>query len=111
MKNLALRPCLCLLLLLQGCGGAPYDNPSTITLGSHKVSVQPGCMSKQINNRFPGKDEIYNLTCGETRITIRNEELIVNDKSYGVLNKGDAVHVEGERVFVNSREVREAARG
>ena len=79
-------------------GTTPSD---AIPLGTHKVSVSPPCVTKQINNRFPEGEAIYNLACGDTTVTIRNEELVVNGKSYGELSKGDAVHVEGSSVFIN----------
>ena len=108
MKALALVPCVCALLLFQACLTTD-DSSDALPLGSHKVSVRPKCISKQISNRFPGKDKIYNLTCGETQVTIRNEELSVNGRVYGMLKEGDAVHVDGVKVFVNSEEVSEAA--
>lgn len=91
---------LTLPLLLQGCG-AGHDTSDALPLGSHKVSVRPRCATKQISNRFPEGGAVYNLTCGDTTVTIRNEELLVNGKSYGKLGEGDAVHVEGGAVFVN----------
>jgi hypothetical protein len=71
MKRLFLT-LLLLPLLLHGCGGR-HDTSDAIPLGTHKVSVSPRCVTKQINNRFPDSEAIYNLTCGDTRVTIRNE--------------------------------------
>lgn len=105
-----LFPTLLLLpLLLYGCG-AGHDTSDAIPLGTHKVSVGPRCMSKQISNRFPDGGAVYNLTCGETAVTIRNEELIVNGKGYGELSKGDAVHIESGSVFVNGKQVAEQSK-
>ncbi len=106
MKVLAL--CLCAALLSQACG-MPIDTTDALPLGSHSVSVRPKCISKQINNQFPGTDKIYNLTCGETKVTIKNEELSVNGRTYGVLNAGDSVHVNNGKVYINAREVSETA--
>lgn len=89
-------------LLLQACGGG-HDTSGALPLGTHKVSVRPRCASTQISNRFPEGGAVYNLTCGDTAVTIRNEELLVNGKSYGKLDEGDAVHVEGGAVFVNGK--------
>ena len=108
MNALALRRCLCVLLIFQACG-MHADTSDALPLGSHKVSVRPQCISKQIENRFPGKDKIYNLTCGATQVTIRNEELSVDGRVYGMLKEGDAVHVDGGKVFVNSEERGEIA--
>ncbi len=100
------RPLLTLLsftLLLQACGGG-HDTSDALPLGTHKVSVRPRCTTKQISNRFPESGPVYNLTCGDTKVTIRNEELLVNGKSYGKLGEGDAVHVESGAVFVNGKQ-------
>lgn len=102
MRRLLLT--LSLLPLLHGCGGG-HDTSDALPLGTHKVSVRPRCVSKQISNRFPEGGAVYNLTCGETTVTIRNEELFVNGKSYGQLSEGDAVHVESGSVFVNGKQV------
>jgi ABC-type uncharacterized transport system auxiliary subunit len=108
MKKLAYLLCIACALWLAACA-APDDAADTIPLGSHRVTVRPDCVSKQISNRFPGKEAIYNLTCGRTQVTIKNEELLVNGKSYGMLREGDAVRVEGEEVFVNGSRVQEVA--
>lgn len=105
MKFFALA-CLCLLLSAAAACNR-QDTSDALPLGSHKVSIRPDCISKQISNRASGGDRTYNLTCGDTRITIKNEELFVNDKSYGMLRAEDAIHVEDTKVFVNSKEVRE----
>lgn len=96
---------VCVLLLFQAClpqKDAPTD---AIPLGSHKVKITPRCTTKEINNRFPDKQEIYNLTCGNTNVVIKNEELVVNGKSYGMLKAGDSVEVNSGQVLVNSRKV------
>ncbi|HEX8118431.1 MAG TPA: hypothetical protein VF521_14240, partial [Pyrinomonadaceae bacterium] len=49
-------------LLLQGCA-AWHDTSDALPLGTHRVSVRPKCISKQINNRFPEGGAVYNLTC------------------------------------------------
>ena len=98
----ALLTLLTLQLLLQGCG-AGHDTSDALPLGSHRVSFRPRCTTKQISNRFPEGGAVYNLTCGDTAVIIRNEELLVNGKPYGKLGEGDAVHVEGGSVFVNGK--------
>jgi hypothetical protein len=98
------------LLLFQGCLPQKDAGTDTIPLGSHKVTITPRCVTKEINNRFPDKQEIYNLTCGDTNVVIRNEELIVNGKSYKVLKAGDSVEVHSGQVLVNSRQVEPAGR-
>lgn len=106
MKTLALALSLFCALMLSACA-APYDATGVLSLGTHKVSLRPNCMSKQIHNDEDRGGRTYNLTCGDTKITIRNEELIVNGKSYGSLNTGDSVHVEGGKVLINDRQTEE----
>jgi hypothetical protein len=91
------------ILLFQGCLPQKDSPTDAIPLGSHKVTVIPRCITKKINNTFPDKQEIYDLTCGNTNVVIKNEELIVNSKSYGMLRAGDTVEVNSGRVLVNSR--------
>lgn len=105
MRRTLLLTLLSMPLILQGCGPG-HDTSDALPLGTHKVSVSPRCTTKEINNRFPDGGEVYNLTCGETTVTIRNEELLVNGKSYGRLAQGDAVHVESGSVFVNGKPAR-----
>lgn len=96
------------LLLLQGCLPNKESETDVIPLGTHKVKVTPRCISKVINNRFPDKQEIYDLTCGDTNVVIRNEELIVNGNSYQMLKAGDSVEVNNGQVSINSRRVQPA---
>ena len=99
------------VLLLQGCGGFRLLNKDNTVLGAHRVTITP-CGWK-LENKFGGqvKDEAtgktyYKHSCGETVVTIRDEELAVNGKSYGKLaNAADSVKVDGGRVFVNGKEV------
>jgi hypothetical protein len=102
---------LCLLLVSQGCGGFRLLNRDKTILGAHSVVITP-CGWK-LENKFGGpvKDEqsgkVYHKhSCGETVVTIKDEELAVNGKSYGKLaNATDSVKVDGIRVFVNGKEV------
>lgn len=105
MKFFALV-CLCLSLAASAACNS-HDTSDALPLGSHKVSVRPRCISTHINNSATGDGRTYNLTCGDTRIVIKNEALYVNDKTYGMLRAGDAIHIEDTKVFVNSKEVKE----
>jgi hypothetical protein len=106
MKTLAPALSLFCVLALSACG-AHHDTGDALPLGTHKVSVRPYCVSKQIHNDEDTGGRTYNLTCGDTKVTIRNEELIVNGKSYGRLSEGDSIHVEDEKVFVNGKQTEE----
>jgi hypothetical protein len=100
-----------LLLATLGCGGFRLLNKDQSVLGAHTVAITP-CGWK-LENKFAGevKDAAtgkvyYKYTCGETIVTIRDEELTVNGRSYGKLaNATDSVKVDGSRVLVNGREV------
>ncbi len=110
MKKINSYLLVSVLLLFQACLPGSGADPDTIPLGSHKVTITPRCVTKEINNRFPDKQEIYDLTCGETNVVIKNEELIVNGKSYKTLQAGDSVEVHNGQVLVNSRQVEPAGR-
>lgn len=106
---------LSVVLASQGCGGFRLLNKDKTVLDSHPVTITP-CGWK-LENKFGGavKDEqsgktYYKHSCGETVVTIKDEELAVNGKSYGKLAKAtDSVKVNGGRVFVNDKEVQAMA--
>lgn len=103
------------VLAAQGCGGFRLLNRDNTVLAAHRVTITP-CGWK-LENKFGGsvKDEqtgktYYKHSCGETIVTIKDEELAVNGKSYGKLaNATDSVKVDGGRVFVNDKEVQAVA--
>jgi hypothetical protein len=111
----AIGALLCLLLVSQGCGAFRVFNKDKTVLGSHSVAITP-CGWK-MEDKFAGsvKDgqsgkEYYKYSCGETVVTIKDEELAVNGKSYGKLaNATDSVKVDGSRVLVNGKEVQGVA--
>jgi hypothetical protein len=106
---------LCVLLVSQGCGAFRLLNKDKSVLGAHQVTITP-CGWK-LEDKFAGsvKDEAtgktyHKYTCGETVLTIKDEELVVNGKSYGKLaNATDSVKVDGGRVLVNDKEVQAVA--
>jgi hypothetical protein len=106
---------LCVLLASQGCGGFRLLNRDKSVLGAHPVMITP-CGWK-LEDKFAGevKDErtgkaYYKYTCGETIVTIKEEELMVNGKSYGKLAQAtDSVKVDGGKVLVNDKEVQAVA--
>jgi hypothetical protein len=99
------------MLVSQGCGAFRVFNKDKTVLGSHSVAITP-CGWK-LEDKFAGsvKDGqtgkvYYKYSCGETIVTIKDEELAVNGKSYGKLaNAADSVKVDGQRVLVNGKEV------
>jgi hypothetical protein len=108
---------LCLMVVSQGCGAFRVFNRDNTTLNAHPVTITP-CGWK-LEDKFAGttKDELtgkpyFKHTCGETVVAIKDEELIVNGKSYGKLAKPtDAVKFDNGRVFVNGNEVQAIATG
>jgi hypothetical protein len=103
------------LLASQGCGGFRLLNKDRTILGSHSVTITP-CGWK-LENKFGGevRDEqagkvYYKHSCGETVVIIKDEELVVNDKSYGKLaTANDSIKVSSGKVFVNDKEVQAVA--
>ena len=56
-------------------------------------------------------EQSYRFTpCRDADVLIRNEELIVNGNSYGLLKQADAVTVDYGKVLVNDREAPPIAR-
>jgi hypothetical protein len=114
-KMIVVLMSLGVVLALQGCGGFRLLNRDKSVLGAHPVMITP-CGWK-LEDKFAGsvKDEqtgkaYHKYTCGETILTIKDEELVVNGKSYGKLAAAtDSVKVDGGRVFVNDREVQSVA--
>jgi hypothetical protein len=103
------------MLVFQGCGAFRVLNRDKSVLGAHPVMITP-CGWK-LEDKFAGsvKDEqtgkvYHKYTCGETILTIKDEELVVNGKSYGKLATAtDSVKVDGGKVFVNEKEVQSVA--
>jgi hypothetical protein len=103
------------MLVSQGCGAFRLFNRDKSVLGSHPVMLTP-CGWK-LEDKFAGSvtdkqggKSYYKYTCGETILTIKDEELAVNGKSYGKLAKpDDSIKVDGGKVFVNGQEVQAVA--
>lgn len=59
-----------------------------------------------------GHIAVYTLmrTSGErTKVKIEREQLTVNGKTYGTLKHGDAVTIDGDKVFINTQEAPQLA--
>jgi hypothetical protein len=69
----------------------------------YRTSVPP---SQKIEDSADGKP-VYRFTpCRDADVMIRGEELIVNGKSYGQLQQGDAITIDHGKVIVNEHEAR-----
>ncbi len=114
-KMIVVLMSLGVVLASQGCGAFRVLNRDKTVLGAHPVMITP-CGWK-LEDKFGGpvKDEqtgkvYYKHSCGETIVTIKDEELVVNGKSYGKLaTTTDSVKVDGGKVFVNGKEVSSVA--
>lgn len=74
------------------------------TVGGHKVVVTD-CYRTSVPppEKIAGKGESsYRFRpCRDADILIRNEELIVNEKSYGLLKESDTITVDHGKVLIN----------
>jgi hypothetical protein len=78
------------------------------TVGSHTIVVTDCYRTRverprQLQDSAEGKPTYYFTPCRDADIVIRGDELVVNGKSYGRLNQGDAVTVDHGKVLINER--------
>ena len=104
------------VLFLQGCSyKEALRGKHEDLLDSHQVTINKPCSlfteNMTIIERHPEQTK-YQYTCGKTdvRIVLKDEELTVNEKQYGRINKGDSIFFDKGRVLINSKEVHEVAR-
>jgi hypothetical protein len=90
-----------MLAVLAGC--TPRENVKV--LGSHRVKVKPGTVgvSSVQQPSSSGGGSYYAFNSGNTLVFIKNEELIVNQHTYGMLSPGDSIDVDHGSVFVNGK--------
>jgi len=99
---------LCGGMFLHGCkcdasAGAPAK--SETNMGSHSVTVKPGSSYTSSSSVTGSEHERYEFKCGDVTVVIDDEELIVNDISYGTLSKGDSILVDAGVVYVEGKQV------
>ncbi len=93
------------LSLVVGCSFKIAVNEKNETdMGSHHVVVKPGSTFTSSSSSSGGENETFKYTCGDFSITIQNEELIVNNVSYGKLNQGESVLIDNGKVLVENQE-------
>lgn len=78
-------------------------------LGSHDVIIAPCTPFSTTNVRYektPDGTTTHSYFCesANTKVVIRNNELTVNDKPYGTLNKWDKVEVYDGKVTITPRD-------
>jgi hypothetical protein len=89
--------------LLVGCSVKVNEKNET-DMGSHHVVIKPGSTFTSSSTSSGGDTEIYQYSCGDVSVTIRNDELIVNNVKYGTLSAGDPVLIDNGKVFVANQE-------
>ena len=114
VKKIAFCLCLCAVFVLQGCNATTHNELFGVeeaTINGHTVVVTD-CyrIGKQTAETIEdaSKRSIHRFApCRDADVLIKYEELIVNGKSYGMLNRGDRVTVDHGKVLINSKEARE----
>ena len=91
-----------MLAVLAGC--TPRENVKV--LGSHRVKVKPGTADVSSVQQTSGSraGSYYAFNSGNTLVLIKNEELIVNLHTYGMLRPNDAIDIDHGTVLVNGKE-------
>jgi hypothetical protein len=72
---------------------------STKKLAGFNITVRPGAPLTSTTD-FLGE---HTYTVGDTKVSIKDDELFVNGKSYGELKAGDTVLVESKKVTVSGK--------
>ncbi len=114
-KSILLCLCLCSAFALQGCARV-----ESVVLGrvenrieDHAVVVTDcyriGEQSVETGEKSAGGVTYKYAPCRDAVIFIKRGELIVNNKSYGLLNQHDAVTVDHGKVLINEKEAAEIA--
>ena len=116
VKKIALCLCLCLVFLLQGCNSTINNELlgiEEVTVNGHTIVVEDcyriGKQTAETIEDAPGRSIHRFAPCRDADVLIKYEELIVNGKSYGMLNKGDTITVHHDKVLINSKEAQEIA--
>ena len=114
-KLITILGSLCLVIFLQGCSyREALRGKHEDMVDSHLVTINKPCTLFTENTTrietLPEQTK-YQYACGETKVAIvlKDEELTVNEKSYGKLNKGDAIVFDHGKVLINSKEMQEIA--
>ncbi len=114
-KSILLCLCLCSAFALQGCARVESVVLGRVenTIEDHAVVVTDcyriGEQSVETVEKSAGGVTYKYAPCRDAVIFIKRGELIINNKSYGLLNKHDAVTVDHGKVLVNEKEAAEIA--
>ena len=91
--------------LLLGRVEATVGGHRVVVTDCYRTSVKP---PEQVDG--PGEQSYRFTPCRDADVVIRNDELIVNGTSYGLLKQADAVTVDHGKVLVNEVMVPAVAR-
>lgn len=108
--------CLSVAFMLTACNASMHNamlGVQETSVGEHRIKVTD-CYrtdkAQAATTTEPSGTIVHRYEpCRDSKIEIRNEELTVNGKPYGKLNKGDAVVVDHGKVLINESERREVA--
>jgi hypothetical protein len=90
-------------ILFQGCS---HKGLAT-NFASHKVTVKRHGITNRFGIEERGTAPIfhydgYGLSGARMKVTIENDQVMINDKMVGKLNAGDSVHIDDDGIVVNS---------
>ncbi len=107
--------CLCSLFMFQGCARVEsilfgrvenrIEDHAVVVTDCYRIGEQT---IETVEKSAAGATYKY-APCRDAVIFIKRGELIVNNKSYGMLGKHDAVTVDHGKVLINSKDVEQTA--
>lgn len=95
-------------LALFGCDERKMMRPNkTVSfIGTHRVTIEPGSPHVRSTASGIGESRVYDYTCAETKIILRQDDLLVNRKSYGALRPSDEILVSYGSVYINGEKAK-----
>ena len=91
--------------LLFGRVEATVSGHTVVVTDCYRTSVTP---PEKVGG--PGEQSYHFRPCRDADVLIRNNELIVNGSSYGLLKQADAVTIDHGKVLINEMAVSPVAR-
>jgi hypothetical protein len=86
---------------MLGCSVQVKINEKNETdMGTHHVVVKPHSTFTSSSSTSSDVSRVYQYSVGKVSITIRNDELIVNNTKYGKLAEGEPILVDNGKVLV-----------
>jgi hypothetical protein len=113
VKTILILSSLSLFLFMQGCSDihTAVWNKAETTIDGHQITIRP-CRSSYLRTKSDKPtDRQHIFGCGDSvQVELRNEALLINGVSYGMLASGDSIEVNHDKVFINSKEAGAIAR-